>query len=447
MKKEGPALLKGRFIMRIQLGVIGPSDSVELVKKAAEHFDTIDVLPFVYKKLEETVALIEENKHRVDQWFFSGQAPYHYALAKGIIEEKEGSYAPVNGISLYKTLLEAQVKENKIFSTMSLDSIQDDELKDIGETIPTFQLYTLPYTGYLPPEDLIDFHVQLYREGKTEVAITFIQEVYFELKALGIPCYRVTPGIPSIRLMLQYLKEHGLSQWYKKAQTAILGITVFDSTSSSDESFYTYKRRQQELELQRILIHYAELVHGSFQQIGDDHFYIYTTRGEMDLHFGDNSLHQLIEDTKLHSNLQINIGLGYGLTALEAEQNVRLAFRFARRYDKPVIIQVNEDKTVTESLQTNEQVSYNGRTLGDQWKETLKNANISPAVVGKIQSFAQHYKKKTVTALEVSQWLKGTERNARRILTELEKLNLAEVTGEEQSGYRGRPRKIYALKL
>jgi hypothetical protein len=126
---------------------------------------------------------------------------------------------------------------------------------------------------------------------------------------------------------------------------------------------------------------------------------------------------------------------------------VRLAFRFARRYDKPVIIQVNEDKTVTESLQTNEQVCYNGRTFGDQWKETLKNANISPAVVGKIQSFAQHYKKKTVTALEVSQWLKGTERNARRILTELEKLNLAEVTGEEQSGYRGRPRKIYALKL
>jgi DNA-binding PadR family transcriptional regulator len=44
-------------------------------------------------------------------------------------------------------------------------------------------------------------------------------------------------------------------------------------------------------------------------------------------------------------------------------------------------------------------------------------------------------------------WLKGTERNARRILSEMERLGLVKVSGEEQSGNRGRPKKIYELQL
>jgi hypothetical protein len=73
--------------MRIRLGVVGPSDSVELVKNAAKGFSKIDIIPFAYKQIEETSDIILQNKPYVDQWLFSGQAPYHYALSNRLIRK------------------------------------------------------------------------------------------------------------------------------------------------------------------------------------------------------------------------------------------------------------------------------------------------------------------------------------------------------------------------
>lgn len=99
--------------MRINLGVIGPGDSVELVKKAAREFDNIEIFLFPYQRTEDTIRIINDNRHKIDQWFFSGQAPYHLALSQGLIAVEDGIFPPLNGNSLYKTLLEAQVKEQK----------------------------------------------------------------------------------------------------------------------------------------------------------------------------------------------------------------------------------------------------------------------------------------------------------------------------------------------
>jgi hypothetical protein len=429
--------------MRIRLGVVGPQDSINLVKDAAKEFHKIDIVPFAYKKIEETKDIILQNKPFVDQWFFSGQAPYYFAVINKLILEEEGSYVPLNGNSLYKTLLEAQVHEQKLLKKVSLDTIQEKEIVAIQNSIQSLKVSTFPYKGYLPAEDIVHFHVELYKKGEIDVAVTCIQAVFTRLKELGIPSYRVTPDVPSIQLMLQFLKERGESAWYKKAQTAILGIEVFHPSDVPQEQFYSYKMKHQELELKRLLLNYAEVIRGSFVQIGDGHFFIYSTRGEVELHLHDNSLLQLMEESKLHSKLQVRIGLGYGLTALEAEQNVRLAFQYARKHDTPVIILINEEKQVIEQSRSLETISYNGRVWGEQWESRLKDANISPAVVSKIKSLAHHYKKTQITSQELSVWLKGTERNARRILTEMERLELVKVSGEEQSGHRGRPKKIY----
>ncbi|MDM5227188.1 hypothetical protein QUF73_13325 [Cytobacillus sp. NJ13] len=431
--------------MRINLGVIGPGDSVELVKKAAREFDNIEIFLFPYQRTEDTIRIINDNRHKIDQWFFSGQAPYHLALSQGLIAVEDGIFPPLNGNSLYKTLLEAQVKEQKILKKISLDTIKENEIHAIQNSIYPLEINTFPYAGYMPAQDIINYHLNLYQAGKIDAVITCLRAVYTRLTELKVPCYRVTPDIISISLMLQILKERGASNWYRKAQTAILGVEVFQV--SSDEQLYSFKMKHQELELKRLLLNYAELINGSLVQIGDGHFHIYTTRGEMDLHLNDRSLFRLIEDVKLHSKLQIRTGLGYGITALEAEQNLRIAIQYARDKETPVIILVDESKQVTEKAAVNESFSYSGRSLGKEWEKKLKDSQISPAVISKIQSLSQHYRKSIVTSQELSLWLKSTERNARRILAEMERLQLVQLAGEEQSGQRGRPKKIYKLNI
>ena len=431
--------------MKIDLGVIGPSDSIELVKKAASEFGEVNILPFPYHEMEETRDIIMQNKEYVDQWFFSGQAPYFYALSNNLIRIEEGSYAPLNSNSVFKTLLKAQMNEKKIFKNISLDTIQETEVVEIKSSILPMEIYTLSYSGYLPIQEIIDFHVDLYREEKVDVAVTCIQTVYTSLKKLGIPCYRVTPDVIAIRLILQYLIQRGESLWYRRAQIAILGIELFQL--NSDEQYYSYKMKHQELELKKVLLNYAELINGSFVEIGDGRYFIYTTRGEMEIQLNKNSLFSLIENTGLQSKLQIRIGLGYGITSLEAEQNARLATQYARDKKDPVVVIVDENKTVTENQENENTLSYNNRKISDEWDEILINASISPATVNKIKSLALHYKKTNITSKELSNWMKSTERNARRILTELENVGLARISGEEQSGQRGRPRKVYELQF
>lgn len=429
--------------MKIQLGVIGPNDSMELIKEAAKDFEAINIIPFPYIEMEEIRNTILQNRESVDQWFFSGIAPYHYALSNDLIQREEGSYAPLNSNSVYKTLLKAQLSEQEVFKSISFDTIQEMEVVEIRKSILPMKVYSFPYSQNSPIQDIVNFHVKLYREKKIEVALTCTQAIYLSLKKLGIPCYRVTPDVISIRLILQYLKQRGESLWYRKAQIAILGIELFQQNSG--EEHYSYKMKHQELELNKLLLNYAELINGSIVEFGDGRYFIYTTRGEIELQLNENSLFELIENAAVQSKLKIRIGLGYGTTSLEAEQNARLATQYARNKKDSMIIIVDENKKVTENFGGEDILSYNNRNVSDEWDDLLIGANISPATVNKIQSLALRYKKTNITSRELSNWMNSTERNARRILTELESVNLARISGEEQSGQRGRPRKVYEL--
>ncbi|ARD48276.1 hypothetical protein [Sporosarcina sp. P33] len=429
--------------MKIRLGVIGPSHSIKIIQNAVKEFDEIMLLPFPYIEMEETQEIISANKKYVDQWFFSGQAPYDYAVTNQLILEEEGLYAPLNSNSLNKTLLEAQLQEQKIFRSISLDTIQ---IKDVQAQTPLnlLTVRAFPYKGYHPVNEIIDFHLQAFEEGQIDAAITCVNAVHKKLQQLGIPCYKVAPDVIAVRLIIQYLKQRGVSQWYRKAQVAIIAIEIFQI---GWEGNFSYKMKYHELELKKLLLNYAERINGSFVEIGDGRYFLYTTRGEMELQLSEDSLFDLITEAEVQSKLEIRIGLGYGITSLEAEQNARLAIQYVRGKEKKSIVFVDENKKITESEGHEHSISYDNRKVSSEWNELLEAAEIGPVTVDRIYSMALHYRKSQLTSKELASWMNSTERNARRILTELENVGLAKITGEEQSGQRGRPRKVYELQF
>ena len=292
--------------MKIRLGVIGPSHSIEIIKNAVKEFDEIVFLPFPYTEMEETKEIIAKNKKYVDQWFFSGQAPYDYAVTNQLILKEEGLFAPLNSNSLNKTLLEAQQKEQRIFHSISLDTIR---VKDVEAqtSLELLKVHAFPYEGYHPVDDIINFHLKAFKEDKIDAAITCVNTVYQKLLQLGIPCYKVAPDAIAIRLSIQYLKQRVVSQWYRKAQVAIIAIEIFQS---GWEGHFSYKMKYQELDLKKLLLNYAERINGSFVEIGDGRYFLYTTRGEMELQLSEDTLFDLITEAELQSKLEIRIGLG-----------------------------------------------------------------------------------------------------------------------------------------
>ncbi|MBO8176074.1 MAG: hypothetical protein H0Z31_01305 [Bacillus sp. (in: Bacteria)] len=431
---------------KVRVGVVGPKDSVTQVLKAGEHFKELDLIPFIYERTEETEDIIVRNHDWVDQWFFSGQAPYYYALSKGVLTEDEGSYVPLHGSSLLSTLLEMFVKEGKIVHRVSLDTIQEDEIEKAKNAFSLHELtfYTISYSGYMPAEDIIQFHKNLYENNQIDVAITCISSVYHALKKLRIPVYRVIQSELAVQRSLGFIKERGQTSWYRKSQLVMIGIEIIYPSQASMGHPFSFKLKHQELELKRVLLDFVEEISGSIVQVGDGLHYIYTTRGELERFTKQRSIYSIVDEIFVNSKLPVRIGIGYGLTVLEAEEHVRMAIEQVRKQEDSGVVIINEDKKVIELLEDEQHISYIQRKQGSEWEKLFKDAGISSSLAAKIESLSHHYGQTAITSHDLARWLKSTERNARRILAEMERIGLAKVTGEESVG-RGRPRKIYQL--
>lgn len=430
--------------MSIRIGIIGPKDSIERILYVAPAFPEAEFLTFPYERTEEVDGIIKANSGRIDQWLFSGQAPYYYALRKRLITEHIASFPPLHGASFFGALLKAQWKDQRVASRISIDTIPEAELKAACKMngIEGMELHSCEYKEYKPAQELISFHEALYKAGRIDLALTCLKEVATRLEEMGIPCQRIVPSHSAIMMVLRFVVERAHSAKFRKAQVAIVGVKV---KNIFEDAHYSFEKKLEELELHRLLLEFARAIDGSFVQLGDGLFFIYTTRGELDLFFRSKSLFTLMEQARQQANTEMFVGIGYGGTVYEAELHVRFAFQHAQDQTAPVIITVNEDREVTELFETEDEISFASRGLGKEWEKLFKEATISSATAEKILSFARHYEKRWITSQEVAHWLNSSERNGRRILSEMERLDLVKVSGEEQSGSRGRPRKMYEI--
>ncbi|MGM7703005.1 hypothetical protein ACSVDE_14840 [Pseudalkalibacillus sp. Hm43] len=433
--------------MKLRLGILGPEDSIGRIKEFAEQMNEFEIAYFPYEHASESAGLIEGNEKEIDHWFLSGPALYRYLIRNELLNADNTSYPDLYGASLMGTIVEAITTLDKPIRRVSLDTIRVSELESVKTDFNLSNLEFHLYQGeeFLPATEVIEYHESLYREGKIDAVLTCIKTVYLSMKDKGIPCFRVIPSRLGIELELRFVKEHAQAIWYRKSSLGIVGVEVGTSDEQQNNQFYSYKLKQQMLDLKRLMLDYSEKVQGSFVEVGDALYFIYTTRGELELKLNEYNPSQVVQNLKEQSGLNLQMGIGYGMTAWEAEQNVRHALHLSGDHENQTVVLVNEEKEIT-LLQNEERLSYQQRLSGSVWEEKLKDAKISPSVISKIASYYKYYEKDFVTANEIAQWLKSTDRNARRILAELERLKLATIKGEEQVG-RGRPRKVYELNI
>ncbi|WP_018923486.1 hypothetical protein [Salsuginibacillus kocurii] len=430
--------------MYIRLGICGPEDSVRVVLQQANAMEGIKPLTFTYEDTERVADIVQAHDNQVDHWLFTGPAPYDYVLTHKVVAKERASFPALYGANLLGKLHEAQYHKQHLLSHVSLDTIQEDRIQEV---LSQFQLQeqlyvkTLSFEGYKNPDELVAFHKEQYEKGAIEAAFTCVRNVYNRLYALGVPVYRVYPSVDSVALTLKYIREHFSLTSFKKSQVAIIGLEV-RAEPRFNEDPNSYAKYYRELDLKKLLLNMAEQVHGSYVQMGDGLFFIYTTRGMVEE--AEQDLFRLVHDIRAQTQLKVQIGLGYGRTAGEAELHMRKALQESRELEDSVIRTIDEDKTVKENYEDQAALFYGQRKWGGIWKEQ-DTTPISPGMAEKIESLANYYNQRIVSPHELASWLHSSDRNARRVLTSLEKMGLARVSGEEQSGSRGRPRKIYEL--
>lgn len=431
-----------------KLAVVGPSDSVKLICEVAkERSETLQVFPIIYQDASEVPDILKQYEKEVDFWLFSGKAPYWYAVnSQNTL--KPLYHIPHTGSSLYRVLIQMAENEKLSMNNISFDSFYKKEIEeaftDISPYIPNFYLFD--YDGAMSADVVTQYHYDLWKSGKTQVAITCFLSSYLSLKNLGVPTFRIWPTRDNIRTMLTIATSKAEASHFKDSQIAIQHISIDGYADFVREATSTYAARRVELKLYELLLTYTEAVEGSIVQHGYGQYTIYSTRGIVEQLTDHFTVLPILDDITCKLTIGVNGGIGFGSTAHAADENAHTALGLAKRAGKSKWMVVLDDKTVFGPLNSATHLQYSLRTDDQSLRSLAAKLKISVTTVNRIAAIYNKLDQETISAEDFASYLGVTSRSARRLLSSMVEQHFAEVTGEEGSG-KGRPRKLYHIHL
>ncbi|MBC6972178.1 hypothetical protein H9I32_07025 [Bacillus sp. Xin] len=429
-----------------KIGLVGLKISIEKILDMAEEYKhELEFIPYSYERTEEIEKIVKEHTSHVHAWLFSGPLPYEIAK-KNIDTDKIMVYVSAAESVFYKSLLEMIYEQGKIIEqlsidTMTLNNISEEALSQLNIKNP--QIYTKVFELDVDTNELLDFHVNLWKEGKTAGALTCFPSVCEALKEQGIPSYWMSMSNMEIQQTLRILSEKVKTSYFKDTQIGVEIIEVEYFNKVAEEMKTPYHLQYLELRLKEILIQLGETINGSFSDKGNGRYMIFSSRGAIEREIF--SLKETIQKLAFEADTTVAVGIGFGETAYSAEINAFRAIQHSKGMKKRGIVIVQDDGKIVESPGEKKELKFTSRTQNEVLFEKLKKGNISVKTYKKISALIHKMKWDYFTTKELAAHLEMTERNVRRIITDMCEVDLAQCIGQETYATRGRPSKIYQL--
>jgi hypothetical protein len=431
-----------------RIGVVGPPPSIERILDVANEFehDEIEFVPFPYEDAKEVSGIVQEHNPEFNGWFFSGPIPFTIAR-KVLSTEANCVYCPPTGSNLYRCFLQMAFEHNIVVRRVSVDMIES-EGKYLREAfaeleIPPEETYVRTFDEHYDPQSIAQFHLQLWREGKTQGAFTTLLSVYRALKREGVPVYRVLMTKMEIRQAMKIVVEKARSSYFKDTQIGVEIIEIEQFDKIAEKSNARYHLQHLELKIKQTLLLLCEKLDGSLMDNGNGRYQIFSSRGAIEREIDE--LRQTVQQLSLDADVSVAVGIGFGETAFSAESHARKALQHAKDKPDSGIVIVQDDGVIIEYAGGLEQLTYSYRSSDKGLLEKLNKANVSIKTYKRIEALVHRMGWNSFTTSDIASHLTMTVRNAQRIMGSLCECGLAELKGEELQSLRGRPKKMYRL--
>jgi hypothetical protein len=436
--------------MEIKVAVIGPYDLLDEVLCMAATFPALMLRPLGYKDVQDVKQLVLSSKEEVDVFLFAGPIPYQIAR-EHVDAPKPMVYLPYNGTSLYRVFFQllrdsgTLLKESRLRFSIDVLSLQEVEQRLDELSIPVDRMYTMEYQLDQSADDILQFHYELWTSKKVDAIFTCVASVYWELRRLGIPCYRVTPTKSTIQDGLYRAQIEGKNLQLNDTQIAIGIINIENIVKKWHSSEYELQRKK--IAIQQILIDYGEEIQALMNWPDRNEVIFVTTRGVIERTTSMFTRFPLLERIVNRLNISASIGIGLGRTANEAQSKAGEALSKAKSGGGGSCFIAMHDGNVVGPLGEEFQLAYSLRSNNPERLDAARKSGLSVGTINKLISFCQNYGSSQITAADLASRFGVSLRSARRILSKLEQSQLAMVVGEEQPICKGRPRQVYDLKL
>lgn len=407
--------------MQTRIAVLGSENFINRLKLFEQEIPSIRLDYYQYHTPKEARTLLKNIKP-CDAVFFSGSLPYLYAKQEREMLPVPSYYLKQDGTSVATTLLATcRTPIQQISMDLIEPTLVESVLQDINQTD------SVPFLKQIDPafslEEVVFFHINLQRTGKTKLAITSVHAVHEVLVQRGVPVVRMIDPKNSILKSIEETKTLALLAKSEAAKIAVCSISL----------------TEQDLHTTATLKSIADSIDASLVKTDDLLYLLFTTQGKVQ---------QALESNKVNGWLKffstpIRIAFGYGTTAIEASENAKGALAHAT---ENTVFLMNEKKQLTSPL-FQEETKINLRTSNPRLLVLAKETTLSPANLSKIMEFSRLHHSVAFTAHDLEIFLKVSRRTTERILKKLLNHGYASIVGEEMTYQQGRPRAIYEFNF
>ncbi|MGY4794724.1 hypothetical protein ACVNNN_06945 [Lysinibacillus fusiformis] len=429
-----------------KIGLVGLSSSIKQVLDLADEYkDDFEFIPFHYIRTEEVENIIQENKSSVHAWLFTGPLPYEI-VKKKVQTDQIMVYVPATESGLYKSFIEMIYQQGKVIEKLSIDTMFSNNISEEAWSqvnMKPLEIYTKMFDLNVDTNELLSFHFQLWKEGKIEGVLTCFPSVCEALRKKGVPAYRMSMSRMEIQQTLRILSEKVKGAYFKDTQIGVEIIEIEYFNRVAEEMKTPYHLQYLELRLKAMVIQLGEKINGSVSEKGNGRYMIYSSRGAIEREIM--SLEDTVQNLAFEADTTVAVGIGFGETAYSAEINALRAIKLSKEMKNRETVIVQDDGKIIESPGKKQELQYASRSQNEILIEKLKNGNISVKTYKKLIALIEKMGWSSFTTKDIATYLEMTERNVRRIVTDMCEVGLAQCIGSEAPATRGRPSKIYKL--
>jgi hypothetical protein len=442
----------------LTIGVVGPHDLVERVMLMGHGPTPVPsrLVAAAYRDEQEAADKVVRLGSGVDVCLFASPVPYDFARKAGVLT-MPATYVPLNGAALQGALLRASLDSRFDPAKVSIDVLGRAEVEEAYSEISLSTDHVHLREEAAGPGTLAAFHERLWRRGATTVAMTCVHATAERMELAGVPTIRVRPTGAAIRSSLQTAALLGAHHRLEESQLVVVLVDVPTLRETPRRVTPRYWREELKLALHRVLLQEAHRMSATVWPL-DDHSYLVTaTRGSVAALTDGFRTPPFIERVRDELGLTVEVGIGMGRTAQEAETHARAALArsqtsqrtqgFALDRDGRALVPAprqpprgSSGPATTARPKGLEILARLADKLGDQ--DSLTAAE-TPGAGGKAAGDAQQ--PLIVDAENAGKMLGVTPRTARRLLRTLVEEGLAWPLPPNRTPQPGRPRQLYRL--
>ncbi|PLS05313.1 hypothetical protein [Neobacillus cucumis] len=418
-------------MIKLHVFIIGPEPLVNKISKIAMEFNELKTKSIIYEKVEESAILVREHQEPKDIFIFAGPTPF-FISKKDLPLNVISYYIPFKGSDIYRTLLEIYEKYHH-YPIISFDIIEPHSIEEIYEEMGISRIpYELITFKEVPvdSDELANYHIKLFKQGKVHVVATTLNSVYERLKLLNVPVFLMKHTNANIRDTLCKAMLSGQNQKKEEAQFTVLQFQMI----------YEERERNEQLSkdchlIKQKIVEFGNLLFSSTNLSDSGIITLYTTRGVFEKVTKRRRDFTFLKE--MNERITVNLGIGYADTAESAAYNARNALEFSIREKRGSSFLIDAEKRIYGPLGTGETVNYPLKKSNDNKQNSL--------TLRKFFAWLSMIQKKEITTREISIGMNTSERHAARILKSLCENNIARIIGKETMNQKGRPRIVYEI--